>query len=165
MRRLSLHRGIGPNAALAVLEGTLDVYSPMAFDVETRHCATALKGPMQTDFVLDGDTLRFAALPDFEAPADSDGDNVYDVVLVVSDGSLSDRQTIAISVLNAGGNVISGTRRADTIDFTHKIGPLGATDEEDFIAGKGGKDTIAGGGGSDTLQGRRRGRFSQRGCG
>ena len=34
--------------------------------------------------------LSFIAAPNFEAPADADGDNVYDVVLQVSDGTLTD---------------------------------------------------------------------------
>jgi Ca2+-binding RTX toxin-like protein len=42
--------------------------------------------------------LSFASPPNFESPADVGGDNVYDVVVRVSDGNLSDTQTIAVSV-------------------------------------------------------------------
>ena len=49
-------------------------------------------------FEIDPDTgaLSFIAAPDFEAPQDADGDNVYDVVVGVTDGT--DPQTAAIEV-------------------------------------------------------------------
>ena len=42
--------------------------------------------------------LSFAAIPDFEAPADADHNNSYQVVVRASDGSLSDDQSIAVNV-------------------------------------------------------------------
>ena len=36
--------------------------------------------------------LRFVDLPDFEAPGDADGDNVYEVVLGATDGQTFDYQ-------------------------------------------------------------------------
>lgn len=36
--------------------------------------------------------LRFAAPPDFEAPADANGDNAYDVTLAVTLGALATQQ-------------------------------------------------------------------------
>jgi hypothetical protein len=44
--------------------------------------------------------LRFAALPNFEAPTDSNGDNVYEVIVRASDGEYSDDQTISVTVTN-----------------------------------------------------------------
>ncbi len=44
--------------------------------------------------------LVFKAAPNFEAPADMGGDNVYDVVVQVSDGTLTDTQAIAVTVTN-----------------------------------------------------------------
>ena len=54
-------------------------------------------------FQIDGGTgaLSFVTAPDFEAPADVGGDNVYDVVVQVSDGALSDSQAIAVTVTDA----------------------------------------------------------------
>jgi Ca2+-binding RTX toxin-like protein len=46
-------------------------------------------------------TLSFKAAPDFETPADAGANNVYDVVVQVSDGSLTDTQAIAVTVTNA----------------------------------------------------------------
>ncbi|MBB3776868.1 hypothetical protein FHS52_002861 [Erythromicrobium ramosum] len=42
--------------------------------------------------------LSFVAAPDFEAPADSDGDNLYEVIVSASDGSFTDTQTLNVSV-------------------------------------------------------------------
>ena len=53
-------------------------------------------------FTIDAATgaLRFVAAPDFEAPTDAGADNVYDVTVQVSDGSLTDTQAIAVTVTN-----------------------------------------------------------------
>ena len=42
--------------------------------------------------------LTFVAAPDFEQPADSNGDNVYEVIVGASDGSLGDTQTLSVTV-------------------------------------------------------------------
>ncbi len=42
--------------------------------------------------------LSFVAAPDFEMPADSDGDNLYEVIVSASDGSITDTQTLNVSV-------------------------------------------------------------------
>jgi glucose/arabinose dehydrogenase len=44
--------------------------------------------------------LRFAAAPDFELPADADGDNVYQVEIGVSDGQASRALAIQVTVTN-----------------------------------------------------------------
>lgn len=46
-------------------------------------------------------TLRFLAAPDFEAPADADGDNVYSVILVASDGLSETRLDVAVTVTDS----------------------------------------------------------------
>lgn len=51
-------------------------------------------------FTIDAKTgvLSFLAAPDYENPTDAGGDNVYDVIVRVSDGTLSDTQAIAVTV-------------------------------------------------------------------
>jgi VCBS repeat-containing protein len=44
--------------------------------------------------------IRFIASPNFESPADSDGNNVYVVTVTASDGTFSAVQTISITVTN-----------------------------------------------------------------
>ncbi|MET0309281.1 MAG: cadherin domain-containing protein [Sphingomonas sp.] len=57
-------------------------------------------------FVIDAATgvLSFAAAPDYEAPADANHDNVYQVVVSASDGVNSFWQTLAVSVANTNDN-------------------------------------------------------------
>ena len=51
-------------------------------------------------FTIDSATgvLSFITAPDLESPADVGGDNVYDVTVAVSDGTLTDSQAIAVTV-------------------------------------------------------------------
>jgi len=53
-------------------------------------------------FNIDASTgaVSFKASPNFEAPLDNNGDNIYNLVVQVSDGFLSDTQSIAVNVLN-----------------------------------------------------------------
>jgi VCBS repeat-containing protein len=145
--------GVGPSAALAFLEGTSEVYAIAASDIDSATLTYSLEGEDAGDFVISGSTLLFKAASDFEAPADSDGNNIYRVAVVVSDGVLTDRQELVISVLDATGNTVVGTKKADTVDLMHKVGLLGATDEADLIKGQAGKDTIGAAAGDDTVQG------------
>ena len=59
-----------------------------------------LDGADSADFDLDAATrvLRFAANPDYERPADADGDNVYQFSVVASDGEYAASQEFTISV-------------------------------------------------------------------
>ena len=52
-------------------------------------------------FTIDSSSgvLDFVTAPDFENPADADGNNVYNVRVTVTDGSLSDMQAIAVTVI------------------------------------------------------------------
>ena len=56
--------------------------------------------------------VRFIEAPDFEAPGDADGDNVYDIVVTASDGTNSTDQTVAITVTNENDNTPSFTSDA-----------------------------------------------------
>ena len=53
-------------------------------------------------FTIDSLTgaLAFRSAPDFEAPADANGNNVYEVVILASDGALTSTQELAVTVSN-----------------------------------------------------------------
>jgi serralysin len=55
-----------------------------------------------TKFSILGNTgvLTFITAPDFEAPADLNLDNIYEVVVLVSDGTYSSTQNISVQVAN-----------------------------------------------------------------
>ena len=61
-------------------------------------------------FTIDADTgeVRFRAVPDFENPADDDGDNVHDVIVTASDGDSSNSNrtdhAVTITVTNRNDN-------------------------------------------------------------
>ncbi len=58
-------------------------------------------------FTIDGSTgvLSFITAPDYENPTDSGGDNTYEVIIQVSDGTLTDTQTITVSVKNVADGI------------------------------------------------------------
>ncbi len=51
--------------------------------------------------------LAFLTPPDFESPTDSDANNTYIVVVQASDGSLSDLQTLSVSVTDLSENALT----------------------------------------------------------
>ncbi|WP_419864235.1 cadherin domain-containing protein [Candidatus Poriferisodalis sp.] len=60
-----------------------------------------LGGPDQGDLQIDSSgVVRFSSLPDADAPADSNLDNIYAVDVIVSDGTFSDSQRVQIVVAN-----------------------------------------------------------------
>ncbi|NJC05085.1 hypothetical protein GGQ97_000878 [Sphingomonas kaistensis] len=51
-------------------------------------------------FTVSGTQLQFRAQPNFEAPGDANGDNVYEVTIAVSDGKASVSVPVSITVTN-----------------------------------------------------------------
>ena len=145
--------GAGAATAFSVKENTTAVSKLGALDVDSSTLTYSLGGLDKGAFVLVGNALRFATAPDFEAPRDRGHDNVYNVTVTVSDGALTDSRALSIRVLDAPGNKVSGTAKADGIDIAHGSNGKSATNEGDFIDGKAGNDTISGGAGNDTLVG------------
>ncbi len=85
--------------AVDVAENTTAVATASAFDVDGDAITYSLSGDDAVLFAIDANgVLTFVDAPDFEAPADLDGDNVYDVTVTASDGSLSDSADIAVTV-------------------------------------------------------------------
>lgn len=140
--------GGGDTANLTVNENTSFVTTMTSTDPEgTPRAYTIAGGEDAAKFVIDHDTgaLSFASGPNFEAPADADGNNVYQVVISASDNVFSDTQAIFVRVANvADGLVLIGTGAANTL--------TGST-AEDTLSGLAGRDTLIGGAGADTLIG------------
>ncbi|MFO0868130.1 MAG: DUF4347 domain-containing protein [Pirellulales bacterium] len=97
--------GGGATAALSIPENTTAITTVTASD--------ANRPVQQLTFSLSGgaDAARFAIGPstgilafvaprNFESPSDANGDNVYEVIVQVSDGSLVDTQTLSVTVGN-----------------------------------------------------------------
>ena len=111
--------GGGATAFISAAEGVTAVTTITAVDPEGATLTYSIVGGADAGlFTINAATgaLSFLAAPDFEAPADADGDNVYDVAVRASDGSLSDVQSLLISVgdineapvitSNGGGSIV-----------------------------------------------------------
>lgn len=140
--------GGGATALVSVAENGSSVAVVTAGDPEGQSLTYSISGGADAgQFVIDATTgvLSFVAAPNFEAPADSGSDNVYDVQVTVSDGVLTDTQSLAVAVANVvDGVTLTGTNGANT---------LTGTVAEDTLRGLGGSDTLNGGGGADSLEG------------
>jgi len=96
--------GGGDAAAVTLPEGTTAVSTVTASDPNITDVLTfsIVGGPDADKFTIDATTgaLAFAAPPNFEAPTDAGNDNIYDLIVQVSDGKLTDVQSIAVTVTN-----------------------------------------------------------------
>jgi Ca2+-binding RTX toxin-like protein len=95
--------GSAPFATVVLDEGQTAVTAVTAEDGDAEaNLIFTLSGADADLFTYDIATgqLAFKTAPDAEAPDDTDGDNVYDVVVTVSDGSSSDSQPIAVVVMD-----------------------------------------------------------------
>ncbi|RCW63875.1 DUF4347 domain-containing protein, partial [Pseudorhodoferax soli] len=93
--------GGGAGAAVSIAENTTAVTTVTATDVDGPGLTFTISGGADAAlFAIDSVTgaLRFVAAPNHESPGDAGGDNVYDVVVRVSDGAASDTQAIAVTV-------------------------------------------------------------------
>lgn len=102
-------QGGGVSAALAVVENSTTVATVTALDPDspTQPLTYAINGGTDAArFTIDPTTgvLSFGALPDFESPSDADADNIYQVIVQVSDGALSDSQTLTVTVIADNDN-------------------------------------------------------------
>lgn len=95
--------GGAASVALSQAEGMQPVLTTVtATDAEGSPLSWTLTGADAARFTLDSQgRLRFASAPDHEAPADADGDNVYQVSVRVSDGTEAREQAFAVTVTDA----------------------------------------------------------------
>ena len=95
----------GDPASISIAENTTIVTDVNATDVDAGATLTysISGGADAAKFSINSSTgvLSFIAAPNFEAPADAGANNVYDVIVRVSDGTLTDTQAIAVTVTNA----------------------------------------------------------------
>ena len=106
--------GGGDTAAASIAENTTVVTTVTATDPDAGQTLSyaIVGGADAAKFTINATTgaLAFGTAPNFEAPTDLGANNVYDVVVQVSDGSGGiDAQTIAVTVQNVTGATINGT--------------------------------------------------------
>jgi Ca2+-binding RTX toxin-like protein len=98
-----------PELSLTMNEGQLiaGLFSASDFDGDTINYSIT-GGADAARFSINAATgaLSFVSAPDFEAPDDTDADNIYQVVISVSDGSLTDTQTLSLYIGNVTEEVV-----------------------------------------------------------
>jgi predicted SpoU family rRNA methylase len=103
--------GAGATAAVNAVENQFAVTTVTSTDVDGGTAVYTITGGADAGlFTINLSTgiLSFIVPPDFEAPADSDLNNVYEVTVQVSDGAGGiDAQTIAVTVTNIAEITVS----------------------------------------------------------
>jgi glucose/arabinose dehydrogenase len=90
-----------PAAATVAENASGTIYQAAATDPDGNSVTFSISGTDAARFAITpGGALSFIAAPDFEAPADAGANNVYDLVLTASDGSLSSQIALAVTVTN-----------------------------------------------------------------
>lgn len=149
--------GGGATATLLVAENGTAVTTVTANDVDpgTTLAYSIVGGSDAGLFKINAQTgaLTFAAAQDFEAPKDAGLNNVYDVIVKVSDGQLTDTQALAITVTDVVNEVLTGTSAADTLTGAGGNDTLWGGVGNDKLIGNGGNDGLNGGTGADIMDG------------
>jgi serralysin len=149
--------GGGDTATIVVLENGTAVTTVKATDQEPGALTYAIAGGADAAaFTIDESTgaLAFKTAPDYEAPHDTGGNNVYDVVVQAIDGlGLSDSQALTVAVSDVLGVVRNGNGSANALTGTGEVDTLDGRGGNDTLSGLGGNDILIGGSGSDTLLG------------
>ena len=144
-----------PAATADVTENRTLAYTALATDADGDDLTYSLSGPDAARFTINPATgeVRFAAAPDFEAPADADGDNVYAIVVTASDGTNSVDQSVAITVTDeydlvdlslldgSNGFILAGIDGSDGSGFSvSSAGDVNGDGYDDLIIGANGAD-------------------------
>ena len=126
--------------------GTSAVYTFRASDPQRQVLTWTLEGDDRGDFLITRDSsgrgvLAFNNPPDFEAPADSDGQNDYELTVIATDeNGHADRLpfTVTVTDVNEGPEITrtSSTPGSvpETYDYTQVLARYTATDPEDSSA-------------------------------
>jgi hypothetical protein len=111
-----LSNGAGASASITIPELTTFVTTVVATDLDSSNLSYSID-PASADaarFSIDSNTgiLSFLSAPSFHSPADAGANNVYDVTVRASDGSLFDSQALAIAISDTPAVVLSSSRLA-----------------------------------------------------
>jgi len=143
-RPIITSNGGGATASVSVSENSTEVTSVTGADPNagTTLIYLIVGGADYNKFQIDELTgiLTFVNAPNFEAPIDIGANNVYEVVVRVSDGALTDTQTFAVTVTNQTVETVIGINGDDTFVASNDIeafnGLLGS-DTIDYRAASG----------------------------
>ena len=109
----------------------------LATDPENRSVTYHLMGPDMGKFELsNARVLSFRANPDYEMPGDADGDNMYEVTVRASDGTLTADQMVIVMVtdLDESPVIMGGAAASDPILDKHDTDNSGTIELDEAVA-------------------------------
>lgn len=118
--------GGGPSAVISVAENTTAVTTATSTDVDGVTTLYSISGTDAASFSINSSSgaLSFVSAPNFEAPADAGGNNVYDLTLTVSDGAEGfDTQALAVTVTNVNEAPVLTFISGD-VNYAENAGPV-----------------------------------------
>ena len=135
-------------------ENQTAAYEAAATDGDGDALVYSLSGTDAALFTIDATTgeVSFIEAPDFEAPGDDGGDNVYDIIVTASDGSNHTEQAVAITVTDgydpdlaaldgSNGFILTGIDASDRSGFSvSSAGDVNGDGYDDLIIGAFGGD-------------------------
>ncbi|MDV4169267.1 hypothetical protein [Rhodovulum sp. FJ3] len=144
----------------SVIENQTAAYTAVATDADGDAVTYSLSGTDAALFEIDSTTgaVTFVSAPDFEAPSDAGGDNVYDVVVTATAGGQTVDQNVAITVTNmisetvdlstltqTQGIIIEGAAFSDRLGSSvSSAGDVNGDGFDDFIVGSPNSDNGGG---------------------
>ena len=131
--------GDGATASANVAEGVTTVADYDLTDADSSDAVDSCSdsGDDAGDFTpskVDGDTCRiaFTSAPDYESPADTGTNNVYNVNLIASDGSNTDTIALTITVTDANDNApVFSDGATDSVSVAEGVTAVGDYDLTD----------------------------------
>ncbi|MFK0693189.1 beta strand repeat-containing protein, partial [Mesorhizobium sp. IMUNJ 23033] len=133
------------------------VYDANASDADNLGALTyTLSGADFALFDINASTgvVTFKNAPDFENRLDQGANNVYDITVTASDGTLSTGQNVAVTITDVGGITQAGDpNKGDTLTGTPEGDNLSGLGGNDTLIGLAGNDILDGGSGRDVLTG------------
>ncbi|MDD2990752.1 MAG: cadherin-like domain-containing protein, partial [Zoogloea sp.] len=135
---------ITSNSTASVAENTTAVMTVTATDADQPAQTLSFSivgGADAAHFAIDAASgvLRFVAQPDFERPADAGRNNIYEVIVQVSDGILNTTQSLTVHVtgINEAPQGSNGSIVLDEDDsHTFSVGDFGFSDPNDNNANR-----------------------------
>ncbi len=119
-------------AAHNVAEGQTAVTTVTAIDDDGDTITYKLTGLERSSFTIDANTgeLRFRTAPDFKNPGDTDGNNVYAVVVTATAGGQSTNQAVTVTVTNVNALVLAATAAHNVVEGQTAVTTVTATDDD-----------------------------------
>ncbi|MEZ6035156.1 MAG: DUF2341 domain-containing protein [Planctomycetaceae bacterium] len=132
--------GGGATALINLAENTTSVTTVTATDADlpAQTLSYSINGGADASkFAINPSTgmLSFITAPDFESPTDAGANNIYEVLVQVSDGTLTDTQAISVTVTNVNDTppVVTGGQSfsvSETATVGTALGTVTATDTD-----------------------------------